>query len=199
MAEPPTSGLSGKIPHRPGRSLLWGTPSFRDLFYRCVAELVGTWLMVFVGTSVVAAAVLAGAQAGLWQVAVVWALGVSTAIYLTGAVSGAHLNPAVSLAFALFRPRDFPIRLLLPYWVSQLAGSHPRRIDRTTPLSLLHPALRAGARYRAGRPRQPAFDHDVRRILPQPRNGGCRRGCSRADHLRWEPPPSRPWARAYWC
>ena len=123
MAEPPTSGLSGKIPHRPGRSLLWGTPSFRDLFYRCVAELIGTWLMVFVGTSVVAAAVLAGAQAGLWQVAVVWALGVSMAIYLTGAVSGAHLNPAVSLAFAIFRPRDFPLRLLLPYWASQLAGA----------------------------------------------------------------------------
>ena len=123
MAEPPTSGLSGKIPHRPGRSLLWGTPSFRDLFYRCVAELIGTWLMVFVGTSVVAAAVLAGAQAGLWQVAVVWALGVSMAIYLTGAVSGAHLNPAVSLAFAIFRPRDFPLRLLLPYWASQLLGA----------------------------------------------------------------------------
>ena len=123
MAEPPTSGLSGKIPHRPGRSLLWGTPSFRDLFYRCVAELVGTWLMVFVGTSVVAAAVLSGAQAGLWQVAVVWALGVSMAIYLTGAVSGAHLNPAVSLAFAIFRPRDFPLRLLLPYWASQLLGA----------------------------------------------------------------------------
>ena len=79
--------------------------------------------MVFVGTSVVAAAVLAGAQAGLWQVAVVWALGVSMAIYLTGAVSGAHLNPAVSLAFAIFRPRDFPLRLLLPYWLSQLLGA----------------------------------------------------------------------------
>ena len=123
MAEPPTSGLSGKIPHRPGRSLLWGTSSFRDLFYRCVAELIGTWLMVFVGTSVVAAAVLAGAQAGLWQVAVVWALGVSMAIYLTGAVSGAHLNPAVSLAFAIFRRRDFPLLLLLPYWASQLLGA----------------------------------------------------------------------------
>ena len=78
--------------------------------------------MVFAGTSVVAAAVLTGAQVGLWQVAVAWALGVSMAIYLTGAVSGAHLNPAVSLAFAIFRPRDFPMRLLVPYWLSQLAG-----------------------------------------------------------------------------
>ena len=79
--------------------------------------------MVFAGTAVVAAAVLAGAQAGLWQVAVAWALGVSLAIYLTGAISGAHLNPAVSLAFAIFRPKDFPARLLLPYWASQLLGA----------------------------------------------------------------------------
>ena len=94
----------------------------RDLIRRCLAEVIGTWLMVFAGTSVVAAAVLTGAQVGLWQVAVAWALGVSMAIYLTGAVSGAHLNPAVSLAFAIFRPRDFPLRLLVPYWLSQLAG-----------------------------------------------------------------------------
>lgn len=88
-----------------------------------MAEVVGTWLMVFIGTGVVAAAVLAGAQTGLWQVAVVWAVGVSMAIYLTGAVSGAHLNPAVSLAFAIFRPKEFPARLLLPYWASQLLGA----------------------------------------------------------------------------
>ena len=87
-----------------------------------MAEIIGTWLMVFAGTAVVAAAVLAGAQVGIWQVAVAWALGVSMAIYLTAAVSGAHLNPAVSLAFAIFRPSDFPLRLLLPYWASQMVG-----------------------------------------------------------------------------
>ena len=123
MAEPPTNGLSGKIPRRSGRFPFWANPPVRELLYRCIAEVVGTWLMVFVGTSVVAAAVLTGAQAGLWQVAVVWALGVSMAIYLTGAVSGAHLNPAVSLAFAIFRPRDFPVHWLLPYWASQLLGA----------------------------------------------------------------------------
>ena len=94
-----------------------------DLFRRCIAEIIGTWLMVFAGTAVVAAAVLTGAQVGVWQVAVAWALGVSLAIYLTAAVSGAHLNPAVSLAFAIFRPRDFPIHLLVPYWLSQIAGA----------------------------------------------------------------------------
>ena len=123
MAEPPTSGLSGEVPRRSGHFFFWTGSGWGDLAYRCIAEIVGTWLMVFVGTATVAAAVLTGAQAGLWQVAVVWALGVSMAIYLTGAVSGAHLNPAVSLAFAIFRPRDFPARWLLPYWASQMLGA----------------------------------------------------------------------------
>ena len=123
MAEPPVPGPSGSVPRRSGLFFSWTGSPRPALLYRCIAEVIGTWLMVFAGTSAVAAAVLAGAQAGVWQVAVVWALGVSMAIYLTGAVSGAHLNPAVSLAFAIFRPRDFPVRLLLPYWASQVLGA----------------------------------------------------------------------------
>ena len=90
---------------------------------RCLAEIVGTWLMVTIGTGVVAAAVVSGAQVGLWQVAVVWGGGVTLAIYVTGAVSGAHLNPAVSLAFAIFRRNEFPFRRLGVYWVCQVAGA----------------------------------------------------------------------------
>lgn len=71
----------------------------------------------------VAAAVLTGAQVGIWQVAVVWGFGVTLAIYATAAISGAHLNPAVSLAFAIFRHREFPVSRLVPYWASQLAGA----------------------------------------------------------------------------
>lgn len=93
-----------------------------DLMRACVAEVVGTFLMVFIGTSVVATAVLTNAQVGLWQVAVVWGVGVTLAIYATAAVSGAHLNPAVTLAFAILRPRDFPADRVLPYWAAQLVG-----------------------------------------------------------------------------
>jgi len=89
----------------------------------CAAEVVGTYLLVLFGTGSVAAAVLTGAQAGLWQVAVVWGFGVTLAIYATAAVSGAHLNPAVTLAFATLRPASFPWGRVLPYWGAQLLGA----------------------------------------------------------------------------
>lgn len=89
----------------------------------CVAEAVGTFLMVLFGTGSVAAAVLTGAQVGVWQVAVVWGFGVTLAIYATAAVSGAHLNPAVTLAVAVLRRESFPRARILPYWGAQLAGA----------------------------------------------------------------------------
>ena len=122
MGEPPTIRPSGTVPRPSGRLVLRTGSGWSNLAYRCVAEIIGTWLLVFVSTSVVAAAVLSGAHTGLWQVAAVTAVGVSMAIYLTSAVSGAHINPAVSLAFAIFRRKEFPARLLVPYWASQLLG-----------------------------------------------------------------------------
>jgi len=86
-------------------------------------ELLGTFLLVLFGTGSVACAVLTGALQGLWQVAVVWGFGVTIAIYCSAALSGAHLNPAVSLAFALLRPHSFSPRRLLPYWAAQLGGA----------------------------------------------------------------------------
>jgi glycerol uptake facilitator protein len=86
-------------------------------------ELLGTYLLVLFGTGSVAAAVLTNAQMGLWQVAVVWGFGVTLAIYTSAALSGAHLNPAVSLAFALWRRHDFPVIRFVPYIVAQLVGA----------------------------------------------------------------------------
>lgn len=88
----------------------------------CIAEVIGTFLLVLFGTGAVASAVLTGALTGLWQVAVVWGFGVTLAIYATATVSGAHLNPAVSLAFAIFRRDDFFVARLPCYWASQLVG-----------------------------------------------------------------------------
>lgn len=90
---------------------------------RYVAELMGTFLLVLFGTGAVASAVLTGAMSGLWQVAVVWGFGVTLAIYATASVSGAHLNPAVTFALAIVRPREFPWSRVAPYWVAQLLGA----------------------------------------------------------------------------
>ncbi len=84
-------------------------------------EFLGTFLLVFFGCGSVASAVTTGALVGVFQVAIVWGLGIATAIYLTGSLSGAHLNPAVTIAMAMFR--DFPKRRVLPYIaVQMLAG-----------------------------------------------------------------------------
>jgi glycerol uptake facilitator protein len=83
-------------------------------------EFFGTFLLVFFGCGSVCAAVLTGAQVGVFQVAIVWGLGIATAIYLTGALSGAHLNPAVTLSMAVWS--DFPKARVIPYVVTQFAG-----------------------------------------------------------------------------
>jgi glycerol uptake facilitator protein len=88
-----------------------------------IGEAFGTFLMVLFGTGSVACAVLTGALQGLWQVAVVWGFGVTLAIYCSGTLSGAHLNPAVTLAIAIFRRDEFPVRWVVPYWAAQLVGA----------------------------------------------------------------------------
>lgn len=84
-------------------------------------EFFGTFLLVFFGCGSVCAAVTTGAQVGVFQVAIVWGLGITTAIYLTGALSGAHLNPAVTLSMAVWS--DFPKARVLPYIVTQMFGA----------------------------------------------------------------------------
>lgn len=86
-----------------------------------VGECLGTFLLVFFGCGSVCTSVLTGAQSGVFQVAIVWGLGIATAIYLTGALSGAHLNPAVTLAMTAWG--DFPKSRALPYMAAQMAGA----------------------------------------------------------------------------
>jgi glycerol uptake facilitator protein len=87
----------------------------------CLCEFFGTLILVFFGVGSVNTAVLAGAQEGLWQVAVVWGVAIALAIYATGAVSGAHINPAITVAMAVWR--DFPKSKVAPYVVAQVAGA----------------------------------------------------------------------------
>ena len=87
----------------------------------CLAEFLGTGLFMFFGTSVLCAAKLAGASLGLWEICVVWGLGIALAVYLTAGTSGAHLNPAVTIAFWLFA--RFDAKKVAPYILAQLAGA----------------------------------------------------------------------------
>ncbi|TBU95579.1 MIP/aquaporin family protein [Phytopseudomonas dryadis] len=88
---------------------------------QCMAEFLGTALLIFFGTGCVAALKVAGASFGLWEISIIWGIGVSMAIYLTAGVSGAHLNPAVSIALCLFA--DFEKRKLPFYILAQIAGA----------------------------------------------------------------------------
>jgi len=95
----------------------------KQLLTEMSAEAVGTGFIVVFGVGSVCSAVTSGALTGLWQVAVVWGLGVSLAIYCTAEISGAHLNPAVSLAVAVWRSNDFPRWKLGWYVLAQMLGA----------------------------------------------------------------------------
>lgn len=100
-----------------------------------LAEFLGTFIILAFGDGVVAMAVAAlpgsgRAQtpttiflaAGDWLlIAWGWAFAVAFAIYIAGGISGAHLNPAVTLAFAV--RRRFPWKKVPAYWAAQLAGA----------------------------------------------------------------------------
>lgn len=88
---------------------------------QCIAEFLGTGLLIFFGVGCVAALKVAGASFGQWEISIIWGLGVAMAIYLTAGVSGAHLNPAVTIALWLFA--CFDGRKVVPFIISQFAGA----------------------------------------------------------------------------
>ena len=87
---------------------------------QCISEFLGTALLVFFGLGCVAAVRIAGAQLGLWEISIIWGFGVALAVYLTAGTSGAHLNPAVTLALWLFA--CFDKRKVIPYIIAQMLG-----------------------------------------------------------------------------
>lgn len=96
-------------------------PSMKPIPSWLSGGFVGTFLLVFFGCGSVCAAVLTGAQVGVFQVAIMWGLGIATAIYLTNALSGAHLNPAVTVAMAI--RAGFPKRSVGCYIATQVLGA----------------------------------------------------------------------------
>ena len=92
------------------------------------AEFFGTAVLIAFGTGVVAMVVLFGSGApgeivngGYTNIALAWGLAVTLGVYVSGKISGGHLNPAVTLALAVFR--GFPWAKVVPYTLAQLAGA----------------------------------------------------------------------------
>ncbi|HYV39407.1 MAG TPA: MIP/aquaporin family protein [Gemmataceae bacterium] len=96
-------------------------PLTYTLTARCVAEVIGTFILVFFGCGSVHAAVLMGAHSGLWQVAIVWGVAIMLSIYIIGGVSGSHINPAITLTLAMWG--RFSWHGVVPYIISQMAGA----------------------------------------------------------------------------
>ncbi|GHF22608.1 aquaporin [Amycolatopsis deserti] len=96
-----------------------------------LAEFLGTAILIILGCGSVAVAVVglpgSGRQtadfgpANWLIIAWGWGLAVVFAVYVAGGVSGAHINPAVTLAWAV--RRKFPWAKVLPYWVAQVVGA----------------------------------------------------------------------------
>ena len=86
-----------------------------------LAEFLGTFALVFCGTGAIVIDQHSGGAITHVGIAITFGLIVMTMIYGLGSISGAHLNPAVSISFTI--AKRFPAKELLPYLVSQVAGA----------------------------------------------------------------------------
>ena len=86
------------------------------------AEFFGTFILIAFGVGVVAQAVLSkNANGSVLSINIAWGLAVMLGIYASGGVSGAHLNPAVTIALAVHRA--LPWNKVAPYVLAQVAGA----------------------------------------------------------------------------
>jgi glycerol uptake facilitator protein len=92
----------------------------RTLVGELAAEFAGTLILILFGVGVVAQ-VVAGGIGDHDSIAWAWGLGVVLGVYVAARISGAHLNPAVTVALAVFR--GFSWRKVLPYAVAQTLGA----------------------------------------------------------------------------
>ena len=91
------------------------------LWRRAAAEGIATFALVFAGCGAIVTDATSGAGLGVVGVGLVFGLVIMAMVYATGHLSGAHINPAVTLAFTL--TRHFRARDALVYVLGQLAGA----------------------------------------------------------------------------
>jgi len=93
----------------------------KSLRGECIAEFIGTFTFLFFGMGCVAGLLLAGASYGQWEISIIWGMAVALGVYLTAGVSGAHLNPAVTVALWGFA--GFDGRKVIPFIIAQTLGA----------------------------------------------------------------------------
>jgi MIP family channel proteins len=93
----------------------------REIWAAYIAEGLGTFGLVFAGCGAIMIDTISHGQITHVGVGLVFGLIITVMIYTFGHISGAHFNPAVTLAFVL--ARHFPVKRLFGYWTAQLVGS----------------------------------------------------------------------------
>ena len=88
-----------------------------------ISEIIGTYILVFIGTASVATALYIGVLVGIFQVAILWGIGLAIAIFATAPHSGAHLNPAITIALYILRKNSMDFFEMLGYIGSQFLGA----------------------------------------------------------------------------
>ena len=86
-----------------------------------IGEFIGTFIIVFLGCGAVATAILLGAFSSLYEIAIMWGIAVTLAVFCSRNLSPAHLNPAVTMA--VLTRRLIPIKTGLIYMVAQVFGA----------------------------------------------------------------------------
>jgi len=98
------------------------TTESKTLTREVLAEFLGTCVLILIGVGVVAQTVLSkGANGGQVTINIAWGLGVIMGCYVAAGVTGAHLNPAVTIALAVHR--GFAWKKVVPYSLAQIAGA----------------------------------------------------------------------------
>ena len=94
----------------------------RAVLREMLAEFLGTFVLIVFGVGVVAQVVLSRSTAGSYlSINIAWGLAVTMGCYVCAGVTGAHLNPAVTVGLAVHR--KFPWSKVLPYAIAQIAGA----------------------------------------------------------------------------
>ncbi|XP_027348308.1 probable aquaporin NIP-type [Abrus precatorius] len=100
-----------------------GSPEVVQVIQKVIAEVIGTYFLVFAGCCSVVLNKIEGSEGTITfpGICAVWGLTVMILVYSLGHISGAHFNPAVTVSFAIYR--HFPLKQVPLYLIAQVLGS----------------------------------------------------------------------------